>query len=255
MRGREAWSPPESLRRISQGLAMLTSNLARQVMDQIVSHGSVQRAYLGVTIQEVTPAISKAIGLDGPKGALVGDVSPNSPAQKAGLQSGDVILSMNGTPILESNQLRMNISMMETGQNVKLKVFRNGQTQELTAVTAALPGTKVAKNDAGHSGENSGMDGVSVESLDARTAQQSGLSPNMRGLVVTGVDPASAAASAGLKEGDVIQEVNHNKVANTEDLSSALGKSNGESLLLINRNGNKLYLAVSCLSGCFSKPQ
>jgi serine protease Do len=103
-------------------------NLARQVMDQIVSHGSVQRAYLGVTVQEVTPAIAKAIGLDSPKGALVGDVSPNSPAQKAGLQSGDVILSLNNTPILESNQLRMNISMMETGQTLKLKVFRNGQT-------------------------------------------------------------------------------------------------------------------------------
>ena len=87
-------------------------NLARQVMDQIVSHGSVQRAYLGVTVQEVTPAIAKAISLDSPKGALVGDVSPNSPAQKAGLQSGDVILSVNSTPILESNQLRMNISMM-----------------------------------------------------------------------------------------------------------------------------------------------
>ena len=219
-------------------------NLARQVMDQIVSHGSVQRAYLGVTVQEVTPAIAKAIGLDSPKGALVGDVSPNSPAQKAGLQSGDVILSLNNTPILESNQLRMNISMMETGQNVKLKVFRNGQTQELPAMTAALPGAKVAKNESNHSNENSGLDGVSVESLDAETAQQSGLSPNTKGVVVTGVDPASAAAAAGLKQGDVIQEVNHSKIANMNDLSSALTKSNGESLLLVNRNGNKLYLAV-----------
>ncbi len=219
-------------------------NLARQVMDQIVSHGSVQRAYLGVTVQEVTPAIAKAVGLDSPKGALVSDVSPNSPAQKAGLQSGDVILAVNSTPILESNQLRMNISMMETGQSVKLEVFRNGQTQELAAMTAALPGTKIAKNDGNHSGENSGLDGVSVESLDAQTAQQSGLSPNTKGVVVTGVDPASAAAVAGLKEGDVIQEVNHSKIANTDDLSSALAKSNGESLLLVNRNGNKLYLAV-----------
>lgn len=111
-------------------------------------------------------------------------------------------------------------------------------------MSAALPGTKVARNDGNHSGENSALDGVSVESLDTQTAQQSGLSPNTKGLIVTSVDPASAAAAAGLKQGDVIQEVNHNKVTNTDDLSSALGKSNGESLLLVNRSGNKLYLAV-----------
>jgi len=138
----------------------------------------------------------------------------------------------------------MNISMMETGQTLKLKVFRNGQTQELSAMTAALPGTKVANNQGNHSNENSGLDGVSVESLDAETAQQSGLSPNTKGVVVTGVDPASAAAAAGLKQGDVIQEVNHSKIANMNDLSSAFTKSYGESLLLVNRNGNKLYLAV-----------
>ena len=111
-------------------------------------------------------------------------------------------------------------------------------------MTAALPGTTVAKNDGNHPGENSALDGVSVESLDAQTAQQSGLTPNTKGVVVTGVDPASAAAAAGLKKGDVIQEVNHSKIANMNDLSSALTKSNGESLLLVNRNGNKLYLAV-----------
>lgn len=219
-------------------------NLARQVMDQIVSHGQVNRAYLGVTVQEVTPAIAKAIGLDNPKGALVSDVSPNSPAQKAGLQSGDVILAVNGTPILESNQLRMNISMMETSQSLKLKVFRNGQTQEISAMTAALPGAKMAKNDHEKATENSGLDGVSVESLDSQTAHQTGLPENAKGVVVTGVDPASAAAAAGLKEGDVIQEVNHGKVANSDEFTSAIGKSKGDSLLLVNRGGNKLYLAV-----------
>ena len=219
-------------------------NLARNVMDQIVTHGEVTRAYLGVTIQEVTPAIAKAIGLDAPKGALVSDVTPNSPAQKAGLQSGDVILAVNGNPVLESNQLRMDISMMGLNEQLKLQVFRNGHTENLVAMTAPLPGKKVERAGLEKGDSNSALDGVSVQSLDPETAQQAGLSANAKGVVVTGVDPASAAAGAGLKEGDVIQEVNHTRVTNSNDFSSAMQKSKGDSLLLINRGGNKLYLAV-----------
>ena len=220
-------------------------NLARNVMDQIVAHGEVQRAYLGVTIQEVTPAIAKAIGLNSPEGALVSDVSPNSPGQRAGLQSGDVILSINGTPIAESNQLRMNVSMMNPGQTVHMKVFRDGQTREVTAQVGELPGRKVerASRETGESGSQA-LEGVSVEDLDARTARQAGLPANTKGVVVTEVDPGSPAASAGLREGDVIQEVNHHAVTSSDDLSRALHRSGGESLLLVNRGGNKLYLAV-----------
>jgi serine protease Do len=220
-------------------------NLARQVMDQIATHGQVTRAYLGVTIQEVSPAIAKAIGLDGPKGALVSDVTPNSPAQHAGLESGDVILAMNGKQILESNQLRMEISMMGTNQPVKLQVFRSGATLNLNAETAEMPGKPVerASNDGGTS-VNTALEGVSVESLNPQMAERAGVAPGTSGVVVTNVDPASAAASSGLREGDVIQEVNHSKVANSSDFASALRKSKGDSLLLINRKGSKLYLAV-----------
>ncbi|HWF09208.1 MAG TPA: DegQ family serine endoprotease [Bryobacteraceae bacterium] len=218
-------------------------NLARNVMDQIVTHGSVERAYLGVSIQPVTPGIAKAIGLNAPDGALVSEVSPNSPASRAGMQSGDVILSMNGTPIAESNQLRMNVSLMNPGQTVHLKVFRDGQTRDVTAQVGEMPGKKVetASRNNATSGSDA-LEGVSVEDLNARTAREAGLSVNTRGVVVTEVDPASAAAQAGLQEGDVIQEVNHHAVASSDDLSSALHK--GESLLLVNRGGNKFYLAV-----------
>jgi serine protease Do len=221
-------------------------NLARNVMDQIATHGQVTRAYLGVTIQEVTPAIAKAIGLDAPKGALVSDVSANSPALKAGLQSGDVILAVNNKPVLESNQLRMDISMMGTNQPLKLQVFRNGSTINLNAETAEMPGKPVehASLDQGTSG-SSAIDGVSVESLNPDVAQEAGVPPGTTGVVVTKVDPASAAADSGLREGDVIQEVNHSKVTNSSDFASALQKSKGgDSLLLVNRKGNKLYLAV-----------
>ena len=219
-------------------------NLARQVMDAIATNGHVTRAYLGVTIQEVTPAIAKAIGLDGPRGALVSDVSPDSPAQRAGLASGDVILAVNSKPVLESNQLRMDISMMGTNQPLKLQVFRDGKTLDVNAQTAEMPGKPVEKASLENGHSDSALDGVSVESLNPEVAQEAGVASGTTGVVVTGVDPASAAATSGLREGDVIQEVNHNKVANSRDFASAMQKSKGSSLLLINRKGSKLYLAV-----------
>jgi serine protease Do len=219
-------------------------NLARQVMDQIVSHGEVTRSYLGVTVQEVTPAIAKAIGLGGPEGALVSDVQADSPGQKAGIKSGDVILEVNGTKILESNQLRMNISMMEPGQSVKLKVFRDGKTIDVAANVGTLPGKRLEKASRDNGDSGNVMQGVTVENLTAQDARELGLPAATKGVVVTDVDPASQAAAAGLKRGDVIQEVNHKPVTNADDFASAVHKSEGDSLLLVNRNGNKMYLAV-----------
>jgi serine protease Do len=219
-------------------------NLARQVMDQIENHGHVTRSYLGVTVQEVTPAIAKALGLNGPGGALVSNVSPDSPAQRAGLQSGDVILGINGANIDESNQLRMQVSLMNPDQSVRLKVFRNGQTRDYTVQLSEMPGEKLAKADSGSQNGDTSLEGVSVAELDAQTARQLGLPASTKGVVVTDVDPASQAAAAGLKEGDVIQEVNRQPVASASDFSHAVKKSSGESLLLVNRQGNKVFLAV-----------
>ncbi len=219
-------------------------NLARQVMDQIETHGHVTRAYLGVNIQEVTPAVAKALGLNGPEGALITSVSPDSPAEKAGLKVGDVILDINGARVSERNQLRMQVSLMNPDQNVKLKVFRNGQNVDLTARLSEMPGEKVAKAGAESEDHDAALQGVSVEELDARTARQLGLPASTKGVVVTEVDPASQAASAGLKEGDVIQQVNRQPVESASDFARAVKKSSGASLLLVNRAGNEMFLAV-----------
>ena len=219
-------------------------NLARQVMDQIVEHGHVVRSYLGVSVQAVTPAIAKAMGLKGPDGALVSQVSPESPAAKAGLQAGDVILEINGAPVSEFNQLRMTVSMMNAGDTANLKVFRDGQTKPFAVKVAEMPGEKVEKASVDQDHSDSALKGVAVEDLDAQTARQLGLPGGTKGVVVTNVDPASPAAASGLHEGDVIQEVNRKPVTNSRDFARALGKSDGESLLLVNRGGNKLFLAV-----------
>ena len=100
--------------------------MARNVMEQLVKTGKVTRAYLGIVPQDVTPAIAKAFGEKDARGALVGDVSANSPAQKSGIEKGDIILDVNGKPVADSNELRMTISMMQPDANVNLRISRNG---------------------------------------------------------------------------------------------------------------------------------
>jgi len=218
-------------------------NLARTVMDEILKNGKVTRAYLGIVPQDVTPAIAKAFGVKEFTGALVGDVSADSPAQKAGLKNGDIILELNGKPVTDANELRMNISMMAPGTAVSLKVLRDGADRNMTATLGELP-TEHATAEKPSSDAKSELSGISVQDLDARTARQIGVAPSTAGVVVTKVDPSSAAADSGLERGDVIQEVNHKPVRNTSDFESAMRNSKDQTLLLVNRQGSTLYVAV-----------
>jgi serine protease Do len=218
-------------------------NLARQVMDQIVKNGKVTRAYLGIIPQDVTPAIAKAMGQSEPRGVLVGDVSPKSPAQESGLQRGDIILEVNGKPVADANQLRMTISMMQPDATVKLNVVRNGDRRDFSVKLSQLPTpeehAQVEKN-----GSESTPEGVTVDNLNAQTAQELGLPSNATGVVVTDVSPSSPYADSGLHQGDVIQEVNRQPVKNVADFEKAMSKGGKEPLLLVNRHGSTLYLAA-----------
>src|SRR5581483_9585214 len=218
-------------------------NLARTVMDEILKNGKVTRAYLGIVPQDVTPSIAKALGVKEATGALIADVSPASPAQRAGLQRGDIILDVDGKPVTDSNQLRMNISMMHPDTTVNLKVLRNGSEHDLTAKLEELP-TKEARVENEGQGSKSSLSGISVDDLDAQTARQLGLPPNASGVVVTRINPSSAAADSGLQRGDVIQEVNRQPVRNTADFERAMSSSKNETLLLVNRQGRTMYVAV-----------
>jgi len=193
--------------------------------------------------QEVTPAIAKAFHETEVRGALVGDVTPDSPAQKAGLQKGDIIMEINGKPVNDSAQLRMNISLMEPGTTVAVKVLREGTARDFSVRLAELPTERAEAEKSGESTE-SAMEGVSVENLNARTARELGLPATSAGVVVTEVDPGSRAARSGLQRGDVIQEVNRHAVKNTSDFERAIGSSKDEALLLVNRQGSTRYLAV-----------
>ena len=218
-------------------------NLARQVMDQILKNGKVTRAYLGIIPQDVTPSIAKSMGQSEPRGVLVGDVSPNSPAQASGLQRGDIILEVNGKPVADANELRMSISMMQPDATVKLSVVRNGDRHDLSVKLGQLPTpeehAQVEKN-----GSESALEGVTVDNLDAQTAQELGLPPNATGVVVTDVSPSSPYADSGLHRGDVIQEVNRQPVKDVADFEKAMRKGGQEPLLLVNRHGSTMYLAA-----------
>ena len=228
----------------SQGVGFAVPvNLARNVMDQIVKNGKVTRAYLGVSIQEVSPELAKAFGEAEPRGALVGDVSSGSPAEKSGLQKGDIIVELNGKPIADSNQLRMSISMMAPDSTVNLKVLRNGSERDMAVKLGVLP-TDQEQASLATANPQGALEGVSVGNVTDAAVQQLGLPANTKGVVVTGIDPASPVADSGLRQGDVIQEVNHQPVTNVSDFDRAVHKAGKDPLLLVNRQGNTLFIAA-----------
>jgi serine protease Do len=145
--------------------------------------------------------------------------------------------------VADSNQLRMSISMMHPDSAVHLKVLRNGAEREMAVNLAELPVQEASvKND--NSGTKSALSGVSVEDVDAQSARQLGLPANTAGVVVTDIGPASPAAASGLRRGDVIQEVNRRPVKNTSDFERAVRNSKDETLLLVNRRGSTMYVAI-----------
>jgi len=228
----------------NQGIGFaIPVSVARNVTDQILRNGKVTRAYLGVMSEAVTPALAKAFHEKEPAGALVSEVKPDSPAAHAGIEKGDIILSVNGKPIGDSAQLAMTISLMQPGTAVNLKVLREGAEREVSAHLEEMP-TETAKAASQPDDSQNGMDGVSVEDVGARNARQFGLPPDTKGVVVTDIDPGSQAAVNGLQRGDIILEVNRKPVRNTAEFEQALKHSTNETLLLIDRQGSTLYLAV-----------
>ena len=228
----------------NQGIGFaIPINVARRIMDELLTSGKVVRGYLGVYIQDATPDLAKQFGLNQGSGVLIGDVTPGTPGAKAGLKKGDIILKLNGKPVESSNDLRFQISQMAPGTLVKLDVWRDGKPMEFDVTLGELP-EKSANLTPGESA-GSALEGVEVQSLTPDIAQQLNLPASTQGVVVTNVDQASAAAAAGLQRQDVIQEVNHHAVTNVSEFHQALaGAGNQPVLLLINRGGVTNYLVV-----------
>jgi len=231
----------------NQGIGFaVPSNLCRWVMDSLVKNGRVERGFLGVMIQNLTPDLAKAFKLDRMTGALVGDVSPGSPADKAGIKSGDVITQLNGQPIEDASQLKLRVAESSPGSNVQFGVNRNGEVKTFDVTLGNLPENKLAKSD-----ERSGnaraeaLAGVGVADLDQKTRTEMNIPEQVQGAVITEVAPDSAAYQAGLRPGDVITELDRKPVKNAQDEIADTEKPAGnQTLVKVWTKGGNHYLTV-----------
>jgi serine protease Do len=215
-------------------------------MGDLVKDGHVTRGFLGVVIQDVTPPLAKQFDLKENTGALVGDVSAKSPAEKAGIESGDVILEFNGKKVTDSRHLKLEVARVQPGETVPVKILRDGASKTLRVTVKEMPGTEQqAKNNTPRSDDTGTLNGVAVGDLDRQARQQFDLPNNVNGVVITEVDPSSPAAEAGLKAGDVIQEINRKPVKSADEAVRLTENTKDKvTLLRVWRNGNSHFLVV-----------
>jgi serine protease Do len=220
-------------------------NLVRSIADQLIRTGKVQRGFLGVRLQEITPDLAQEFGTT--SGALVADVSPNTPAEKAGLKSGDVITKVNGKPITDPSQLSLMISEMAPGAVVHVDYLRGK-----SALTADI---KLGERPSGNlnNGKNSGaqgndtgvLNGVTVGDITQDIRDELSLPAGLHGAVITDVTPDSASAQAGLQKGDVILQLDHRDVHSADEAVKLSEEIKGPKVLVrIWRNGASQFVVV-----------
>ncbi len=202
----------------------IPADTAKMVVAQLEKSGHVTRGWLGVQIQPVTAGIAESLGMKKAEGALVDEPQADSPAAKAGVQSGDVITAVDGTPVKDARELARTIGMMAPNSTVKLDIVRQGQEKTLSLTLAEMPNEHVAEADAEQAQPTSGVPhlGLSV----APAAEVSGA--GSKGVVVTAVDPDGPAAEHGLQKGNVILDVGGKAVANAGDVRKALTEAKAQ---------------------------
>ncbi|HLK11264.1 MAG TPA: DegQ family serine endoprotease [Candidatus Binatia bacterium] len=217
-------------------------NIAKEIVPQLKEKGHVTRGWLGVMIQKVTPDIAESLGLSEPKGALVADVVKDGPAEAAGVKQGDVIVEYDGKPVNDSAELPLLVARTPVGRTVTLKIIRDKKEQTFSVKIAELKEEEVAQ---GGGGTSEGL-GLTVQTLTPDIADNLGLDRNLKGVVVTDVDPNGPASDAGIRRGDVVLEVNRTPVKDADAYRKALRASGkGKSVLfLVRRGDNTIFLAV-----------
>lgn len=237
----------------NQGVGFaVPTNLAQNIMNQLIETGQVQRGYLGITGDEIDRTMARALGLDKPQGVIVGGVVEDGPAAEAGLQEGDVIKTVNGQQIEGWTSFRTEIASKKPGDEVKLGILRDGDEQTITVTLGELPDDMTASAGPQSGGGAPDQDleqslGFNVQNLTPRIAEELNLSPDQNGVVVTGISQRSNAFQQGLREGDVITSVSKQQIENVSDfneiMSQLVQEENQVVLMRILRQGNGLFIA------------
>ncbi len=223
----------------------IPSNMAKAVMEQVLKSGKVARGWLGVSIQDVTPAMARSFGLSKPKGALVGDVSPKSPAAAAGLQRGDVILGLNDKPVEDAGHLRNVIASTPPGTTLSLTILREGKEQRVPVTIGEQPPQRLAAREEAPPTEPTRDLGLLVTDPTPDLLRRLDLPRGARGALVREVQPGSPAQEAGLRPGDLIQEVNRRPIRSAREFAETLRQQKGKDLLLlVNRGGSTAFVVV-----------
>ncbi|MBA4424129.1 MAG: peptidase [Syntrophus sp. (in: bacteria)] len=218
-------------------------NMAKEVAPQLQKRGHVTRGLLGVAIQDVTPELAKSLGLKESKGALVSQVVPGGPADKAGIEQGDVIVNFDGRPVGDSKDLPRIVALAPVGKTVAVKLLRDGKEVERQAKVGEME--EAITSETAKSPLHPSL-GVTVQNVTPQVARKLGLKKSA-GVVVTGVEPGSPAAEAMIQAGDVIQAVNRKPVKDVDDFVKIVekAKGGGSLLLLVQRGQNTLFAAVT----------
>ncbi len=228
-----------------QGIGFaVPSSMAKKVINELREHKKVQRGWLGVSIQDLDENTAKALGLDEAQGALVANVNNGDPADKAGVETSDVILEVNDDAVEDAGALTRKIATLSPGEKAKLTVWRKGKKLSLTAVLGERDMKKIAA-DGQMQSEDAGTTvlGLELRSVNDREAKAMGLEKG-KGLLVLDIDPDSAAAEAGIRAGDVILEINQQPVGTPGEFKNIVqsdAKEKGVAMLLIRRQGNNFF--------------
>jgi len=212
--------------------------LAKNVLDQLRANGHVERGWLGVGIQEVTPELASSFDLTDASGALVASIAPGGPAERAGLERGDVIVEFDGRPIADSHQLPALVAETQVGSQARLTVLRAGGRETLEVTIANLPDEPERRLSArdGDATEAATRWGLAVTDITPQLARGNRLARD-HGVIVTGVEPSGPAAEAGIQAGDIVREVNRAAVESSTEFRDAVRSSKRESLLLLVQRG------------------
>lgn len=210
-------------------------NMAQDIMAQLIQFGEVRRGRLGIAMQDLTPELAKALNIKATKGAIVAQVVPGSPADKAGLRTGDLVVSLDGRPIINSAELRNTIGLMQIGEKVTMEVVRDGERKTIKASIAPPDEEKESATDV-----NRRLAGATLGAIE----ENHPLFGKIEGVLVLNVAQNSPAWNAGLRRGDVIVSANRQSIKTVDDLRKAAKQTDERMLLNIRRGGGALFLLI-----------